>query len=321
VVYQKVNDFFGVLRYFYTFMMLNIAFSMFIRAEGKPQLSLFFGVAGNILNILLDYLFVVRWELGMKGAALASGIAVLLPFLFGIGYFLSKKSTYCFCKFSAKFSDLRNILMNGAAEAIAQISAAITTMIFNWALLSRAGVNGVAAITIIGYVMFIHNMIITGMVIGIHPVISYNYGAKNMSVIIKLVATAIKTAIMVGALLFVLAFTSAANIIGLFTKGNTELIQIGQVGLKCFSIASLISGYNMIATAFLTAIGEAKAAALVSLLRSLVLIVAFLTVLPYILGDMGIWYTAPLTELVTFSIAYYFMNNSKAKLSCGEQCE
>ena len=315
VVYQHVKDFLGVLLYFYLFSMINIAFSMFIRAEGKPQLSLVFGVAGNIINIILDYVFIMRLELGMSGAAFASGIAVLLPFLFGMGYFLTNRSVYRFCRFTANLSDFRAILMNGSAEFISQISVSITTAIFNWVLLERLGINGVAALTIIGYVFFIHSMIITGIAVGIHPVISYNYGAKNMDMILELMTIAVKAVSFVGVLVFAVSFAAPEIIISVFSRENAELLEIGRFGLRCFSVAFLLNGYNFIATVFFTSIGEAKIAALVSCLRSLVLVITFLMVLPHIFGDKGIWFTTPLTEVVTFVIAYQLVNNAKEKIS------
>ncbi|MBP2642860.1 MAG: multi antimicrobial extrusion protein MatE [Firmicutes bacterium] len=314
-VYQYVKDFLGVLLYFYLFSMINIAFSMFIRAEGKPQLSLVFGLAGNIINIILDYVFIMRLEWGMNGAAFASGIAALLPFLFGMGYFLSNKSVYRFCLFSVNLSDFKNILINGAAEFISQISISITTAIFNVVLLERLGINGVAAFTIIGYVFFIHSMLITGIAVGIHPVISYNFGAKNTEMIFELMAIAIKAVTLAGLLIFVFSFAIPENIIRLFSRGNAELLQIGEFGLRCISITFLLNGYNFIATVFFTSIGETKIAALVSCLRSLILVVIFLMVLPNVFGDTGIWLTTPLTEVVTFVVAYLLVNRSKEKLS------
>lgn len=314
VMYQYVKDFLSVLVYFYIFMMMNMAFSMFIRAEGKPQLSLVFGLAGNIVNIILDYVFIMRLDWGMKGAALASGIAVLLPFLFGIGYFLTKRSVYRFCKFSVNFIDLKKILIIGSAEFISQISISMTTFIFNLVLLERFGVNGVAAFTIIGYVLFIQNMILTGIAVGIHPVISYNFGAKNIGIILKLQATAIKAVFLVGMLVFIVSVVASENIIGIFSRGNAELLQIGGMGLKFFSIAFILNGYNIIALVFFTSIGENKVAALISSLRSLILLVIFLWVLPYFLGDIGIWLTTPLTEAVTLVVAYLLMNRAKEKL-------
>lgn len=314
VVYQHVKDFLGVLLYFYLFSMINIAFSMFIRAEGKPQLSMSFGLVGNIINIILDYVFIIRLEWGMSGAAFASGIAVLLPFIFGVGYFMTNRSVYRFCKFGVNLSDFKKILMNGAAEFISQISVSITTAIFNLVLLERMGINGVAALTIIGYVFFLHSMIITGIAVGIHPVTSYNFGAKNMGMIFELMAIAVKAVSLVGLLIFIMSFAAAETIIGIFSRGNVELLQIGRFGLRCFSAAFLLSGYNFIATVFFTSIGETKIAAVVSCLRSLMLLVVFIIVLPPIFGDTGIWLTTPLTEVVTFVVAYLLVNSSKEKM-------
>lgn len=314
-MYQYVKDFLSVVVYFYIFMMMNMAFSMFIRAEGKPQLSLLFGLAGNIFNVILDYVFIMKLDWGMKGAALASGIAVLLPFLFGVGYFLTNRSVFGFNKFTVTLIDFKNILMIGSAEFISQISISITTFIFNLVLLERFGVNGVAAFTIIGYVLFIQNMILTGIAIGIHPVISYNYGAKNIGMIFNLLKTALKVVFLVGVLVFMVSFVASESIISIFSKGNAELLHIGGIGLKLFSITFLLNGYNMIALVFFTSIGETKVAALVSSLRSLILLVIFLLVLPYILGDIGIWLTTPLTEAVTFVIAYFLVTRTKEKLA------
>lgn len=317
IIHQYVKDFLGVLLYFYLFIMMNIAFSMFIRGEGKPQLSLFFGLAGNLINILLDYVFIMRLEWGMTGAALASGIAVLLPFLFGMGYFLQKRSMFRFCKFKATWCDFKRIISNGAAEFISQISVSLATAIFNWVLLARVGVNGVAALTIIGYVLFVHNMIITGIAVGIHPVISYSFGAKNVKMIFELLSTAIKMVVLVGIILCMVSFVGAEQIIRIFSKDNVELLVLGKLGLQCFSLAFILSGYNMLVTVFFTAIGRPKVAAMVSCLRGFVLIVAFLLVLPNFFGNVGIWITTPLVETITFVIAYYLMKQSKVKLAEG----
>jgi Na+-driven multidrug efflux pump len=105
------------------------------------------------------------------------------------------------------------------------------------------------------------------------------------------------------------------SIISIFSRENAELLELGKFGLRCFAAAFLLNGYNFIATVFFTSIGEAKTAALVSCLRSLVLIVIFLMVLPRIFGDTGIWITTPLTEFVTFIVAYVLLNSTKEKLS------
>ncbi len=202
----------------------------------------------------------------------------------------------------------------GSAEFISQISISITTFIFNLVLLERFGANGVAAFTIIGYVLFIQNMILTGIAVGIHPVISYNFGAKNIEMIFKLLKTTVRAVFLVGVIVFMVSFVATESIISIFSRGNSELLHIGGVGLKICSIAFILNGYNIIALVFFTSTGENKVAALVSSLRSLILMVIFLLVLPYILGDIGIWLTMPLTEAVTLVIAYFLVNRSKEKM-------
>lgn len=314
IVQEYVKDFLGVIVYFYVFMMLNMAFSMFIRAEGKPLLSLLFGVSGNIFNVILDYVFIMKLDWGMCGAALASGLSVLVPCLFGLVYFLTNRSVYQFTKFSPNFTDCKNILFNGSAEFIAQISISITIFAFNLVLMERIGVNGVAAQTIIGYVVFIQSMVLTGIAIGIHPLISYNFGAKNMDVIFKLLGIGVKAVFAVGLVICIVSLVYAENIISIFSHNNKELLHIGGIGLRIFSVAFILNGYNIIAAAFFTSIGKAKAALFVSSLRSLVLILFFLLVLPYTLGDIGIWLTTPLAETVTFAVAYFLVSKIKNEL-------
>ena len=105
---------------------MNILFSIFLRAQGRPGLSLFFGLAGNVLNIGLDYFMIACLGMGLRGAALASGISVLLPMCCGL-----------------------------------------TTWVFNRVLLSRIGIDGVAAYTIVGYIASVQFMIITGFATGL----------------------------------------------------------------------------------------------------------------------------------------------------------
>jgi len=314
IVQEYVMDFLRVMVYFYVFMMLNMVFSMFIRAEGKPQLSLFFGISGNILNIILDYIFIMELGWDMRGAALASGLSALVPCLFGLLYFFANKSVYQLTKFRPNFVDFKNILLNGSAEFIAQISISITIFAFNRILMERIGINGVAAQMIIGYIVFMQSMVLTGIAIGIHPLISYHFGAKNMNIIFKLLGISLKAVCAVGLVVCIVSLVYAENIIHIFSLNNKELLSIGKLGLRIFSLAFLLNGYNIIAIAFFTSIGKPKAALLVSILRSLVLILFFLWVLPNILGDIGIWLTTPLAETITCAIAYILVMKFKNEL-------
>jgi len=314
-LYPYVRDYLGTMSYFYTFMMMNITFSMFIRGEGKPQLSLVFGILANIVNIVLDYLLIIRLDYGMKGAALASGISVCIAFTLGLLYFASGRSGFRYCSTSFDKEDLVSMIFNGASELIGQISISITTFLFNLVIIRNLGINGVAAFTIVGYISLIESMALTGIAQGIHPLISYSYGARDREGILLLLSIGARAAVAVGAIAFILSFGAAEGIIRVFAHGNAELISIAKGGIKLYSAAFLLNGYNVVASAYFTSLGDAKSSLVIAALRSLVLVSIFILVLPLLMGETGIWVTVPLTEAVTFAVAWLYIRRSKAALS------
>ncbi len=311
ITFNYVKDFLGTMGFFYVFMMLNMTFSMFIRSEGKPVLSLFFGVAGNLINILLDYLFIFQFNLGMHGAALASGLSVLIPCCCGVIYFHSKHSVYKFTTFRFFWPDLWKMFANGSAEFVAQISGAIIIYVLNWVLLKRIGTMGVAAMTIVGYVSFFQSMIITGIAIGIHPVISYHYGAGDYRRIVDMLNISLKTVVVIGIVFCLSAWLISGTIISLFAGNSESLVKIATEGLKLYSFTFIVNGYNIIATAYFTSLRNAKVAALISILRNLVLIIIFILLLPVVLGNSGIWLAGPVTEVLTFAVSAACINKGR----------
>lgn len=314
VLFGMVRDFLSIMIFFYIFMMLNMTLSMFIRSEGKPQLSLLFIIVSNVLNIVLDYLLIFKFNLGMKGAAIASGTSVLIAFLMGVSYFLSKKSVYKFVKIKIAKNDLMSITINGMAEFIGQISISVTTFLFNLIIIKRIGVEGIAAFTVIGYVSFLQSMVITGIMQGVHPLMSYNYGAKNREKVIELLSIGIKSASVVGVLAFLVSFFASDSIVWLFSKNTGPFAEIASGGLKIFAISYILNGFNMIASVYFVSTGKGKLAAFISVFRSLILVSVFIVVLPVLIGNIGIWLAVPLTEVIILFMAYFYLKKAKQGL-------
>ncbi|OGR27632.1 MAG: hypothetical protein A2277_13250 [Desulfobacterales bacterium RIFOXYA12_FULL_46_15] len=305
-----VSSYLRAILWFYPAMMMNIVFSIFIRAEGKPGLSLFFGVAGNILNIVLDYLMIVRWGMGLRGAALATGISVLVPMWCGILYFLSGRSVLQFVKFSWEWQDIRQIIYNGSSEMIGQLSVGFTTWVFNRVILSRMGVDGVAAYTIAGYIAFVQMMVITGFAIGLGPIVGYDFGAGKTDSIRQVMKIAFASGFITGFICWALILFSSAAIAESFSSGNGNIITLAQSGFGLFAAAFLLNGFNILTTAYFTSIGNAGVSLFIASLRGLLLINLFVLTLPLFMGDAGIWLSYPLAELVTLFFAVVFMRQS-----------
>ena len=159
--------------------ILQLFFQTFFVTAGKPHIGLLLTVSGGIVNIVLDYVFMGPLQMGVRGAALATGMGQLVPTVFGIAYFLFVRHTLYFVKPRILLKVLAESCLNGSSEMVANFSNAIVTYLFNIIMLKFMGEPGVAAITIVLYGQFLFNALYMGFSMGVAPVISYNHGSRN----------------------------------------------------------------------------------------------------------------------------------------------
>lgn len=306
---KTMLNYYGIMLWVYPFMMLNIIFGMFIRGEGKPGLFMINTIITTMLNIILDYIFIVILGLGISGAAYASGIAVVVGTIIMISYFISSNTLFSFSKYKFDKSDLKQTITNGSSEFIGQLSFSITLFFLNLVIMKRMGLIGIAAMTIIGYSGYIYNMIVIGFGQGISPMVSYSYGAKEYEACYKLHQYTSKVVVGLGFLFFILLNLGNRYYAGIFTK-DIELVTLVVYGLRIFSFSFIVTGYNVITSFYFTGVGYAKESAIISSFRGLIFITINIFLLPVIFGDTGIWLIAPITEIGTFLIAVYFVKTN-----------
>lgn len=309
-----LSQYLRIMLLFYPFMMVNITLAMFVRGEGRPALSLSFGLVGNLINLALDYVLIIRMEGGMEGAALASGISVLIPCLLGSGYFLTGRSTFQFCWTKPNWRAIAGMLFNGSSEFVSQISVSITTGLVNWVMLAYLGVHGVAAMTIVGYVAFLESMVILGICQGGHPIISYSYGSSDGDAVRAVTGMVIKGTFLTGVVFFGVVMVAAPHIAILFASADSQLATIAAEGMRWYGYSFLLGGVNSAASMYFTALGGSFRSAVISGLRGLVLISLFVILLPRIMGAKGVWLAAPLTETCTFLLSGFWMVQSMNRL-------
>ncbi len=302
-------DYYVIMLWVYPFMMLNIIFGMFIRGEGKPSLFMINTIITTVLNIILDYMFIVVLRLGISGAAYASGIAVVVGTIIMTGYFISSNTIFSFSKYKFDKHDFKQTITNGGSEFIGQLSFSITMFFLNLVIMKRMGLTGVAAMTIIGYSRYIYSMIVIGFGQGMAPMVSYSYGAREYEVCYKLRKYTSKVVLGLGFLFFILLNLGNRYYAGIFTQ-DIDLITLVAYGLRIFSFSFIVTGYNVITSFYFTGIGYAKESAIISSFRGLILLTINIFLLPVIFRDTGIWLIAPATEIGTFLLAVYFVKNS-----------
>ncbi|MEN8076674.1 MATE family efflux transporter [Clostridioides difficile] len=284
-----------------------------LRVMGKPNYAMVADIISSGLNIVLDYIFIVKFDLGLAGAGFASGIAFTVGFLFALSQYLKKDSILKFCKVKFDFKKIIRIFYNGSSEGITQFAVAFSNYIFNIVLMIRIGEMGVSAFSIILYVASLVTAVFSGICNGISPIISFNYGANYKERINKILKMAIITITILGVFSTVLMIFGGEILISMFTEGDKELIKLTTEATNLYSIAFVFNGLNILASAYFTALEDAKTSAIISVLRGVLLIIAFIIILPVVLGDAGIWLTIPASELVTVIIAIKYMKKSKIK--------
>lgn len=280
--------------------------NLFVTA-GKPTLGLVLSVLAGIANIIFDYIFIVLMQMGIKGAALGTGIGYIIPTIVGTMFFLTNKSELHFCKPKMDASVLTKSCSNGASEMVSQLATAVTTFLFNATMMKLLGEDGVAAITVIIYSQFLLTTLYIGFSMGVAPVISYNYGSENVKQLKKVVRICFGFIIIVSVFVFLFSFFAGESIAEIFAENNENVFEITKKGFAIFSFSFLFSGGNIFASALFTALSNGKVSATISFLRTFGFITIFLLILPRVLNVTGVWLAIPIAELLTLMLTIYLI--------------
>lgn len=290
-------------------------FSNLFVTAGKPGLGFGLSLLAGIVNIVLDYVFIVLCRLGIQGAALGTGCGYLIPTVVGLIYFTKNNGSLSFVKPRLKWNVIKESCINGSSEMVSQLATAVTTFLFNITMMNLLGENGVAAITIIIYSQFLLNTLYIGYSMGIAPIIGFNYGNKNTIQQKKVFQISIQFITVVSSLIFIFSRFGGTNIIRLFVDDTSEVYQIAADGFTIFSYSFLFCGLNIFTSSMFTALSNGKVSAILSFLRTFGLLAGGILLLPKICGLTGIWLAVPVAEGIMFLVSVACLLNYKEKYS------
>lgn len=294
------------------FMLQNVFQSFFVTAE-KPKLGLGVIVIAGVTNMVLDFLLVGVFQIGLAGAAFATVTSECIGGLFPILYFARKNSSLL--KLGRTHFNGKIFLCacgNGSSELMTNLSSSIVNSLYNIQLMNLAGENGVAAFGTIMYVNFIFIAIFLGYSIGSAPLVSYHYGAGNHDELKNLFQKSLRLIGIWGLILFILAQLIARPLAAIFVGYDADLFSMTQNGFRIYCIAYLINGFNIYGSSFFTALNNGLISAAISFLRTLVFQLAAVLLLPLLLDINGIWSAVAVAELLTLGLTVtFFVRNRK----------
>jgi len=287
-------------------VILQVAVEYFMRLDGRPGWAFFTTIGAGLTNVVLDYILIAEFGMGISGAGIASSAGIGVAVAIGIYYFIFKARMLRFARPIMDFRFLRNAMINGSSEMVSELSAGVKTLVFNYVVLSYAGEYGVAALSIMMYTYYLLSSVHIGLSIGVSPAVSFNYGRQNFPKIRELVR--MSGLVMLGAsvLSFVVALVYGNDIIRLFAKGEQTVVAIAEGALAIFAFSFLLEGVSILASGFFTSVNNGKISALISFLKSFVFTLGFVMVLPPLFGLNGVWLSVPMSEVAAVAMSVFF---------------
>ncbi|MFC1234983.1 MATE family efflux transporter [Vibrio sp. F74] len=311
-----MSEYYRVVMPFLLAQLMTIVLYFFVRLDGFPSLAATALVIGAILNVGLDYLFIAVFNWGLSGAAWATGLSQLLPLLTLLMYFLSRKRKLRFSLWQKNWSEVFQAAYNGLSEFINEISGGIIAFIFNLMLISRAGVEGVAAITVLNYLLMIGFMVYFSIADTAQVMISQNFGAQNAQRLREFLKITFFMTSLVSILtiLILLLFNESLIYMFLDDRGTEGTVAMAIEFVYYVWPVFIFAGANMTISGYLTAIHLPFQSGIVSLSRSLIFPASLLILLFVLFDDNRFVIALPIGECLTFIIALaYFIRHKPAR--------
>lgn len=294
--------------------LLQNSFQSFLVVAEKPQMGLKISIVAGITNMVLDFLFIYVFKWGVFGAAFATAISQIVGGMIPLVYFIRKNDTplrITKAKFDKKA--LVQTCINGSSEMLTNVSTSLVNMLYNMQLMKFAGADGVVAYGVIIYVSFIFSGTYIGYSIGSAPIISYHYGAENKEELKTLLKQSIILLGITSVIMTICAEILAKLLASVFVSYDNNLLEMNTNAIRIFSISFIISGFNIFASSFFTALNNGVVSAAISFLRTLVFQIAMIFILPIIWGLNGIWFAVVFAEILALIISIIFLVCNRKK--------
>lgn len=288
--------------------------SYMIVAE-KPKFAMYVVIMAGVTNMFLDFLFMDVFHMGVAGAALATGLSQCVgggvPFV----WFLSKrnKSALRFTKTNFEIVPMVKACINGSSEMMSSISASITGVLYNMQLMKYAGEDGVAAYGVVMYAAFVFIGIFSGYSSGSSPIMGYHYGAANHKEMKNVLNKSLIILSSSAVVLTAVAILLARPISSIFVGYDAALLDMTTRAFTICATPFLVMWFNMYASSFFTALNDGAVSAAISFMRSLILPVICILVMPEIWHLDGVWYALAGSEILSAVVSVGFMLAKRKK--------
>jgi putative MATE family efflux protein len=304
IVQDMANDYLRVVFIGSVFFLLTITLDPLVRNDGYPMIAMNIMVISVLVNLVLDYVFVMKMGMGVTGAAIATVIAFALSAVRLTLHFFSSKAGLTVNLGNMKFEPriVHRILESGLPSFAMQLSVSILFFAHNFVLLRYGSDAEVSAYGIMGYSFSIFYMLFEGIAVGVQPIIGFNYGAGLYDRVCRTLKLAMTACVTVGALGFLIFFLFPEKVVQFFTPGDPLLLEVTVGGMRIFVLSLLVQGIVVVNATYYQSINRVRSALFIHLGKIFVFLLPLLFTLPMVFGLKGVWFATPVADYLMIFI-------------------
>ena len=284
--------------------ILNSTMQVIIRADYNPKLVMLAAVSGNLVNIVFDWLFIGVFNWGMFGGAAATALGPIVAICILSFHYIKKKNTFSLTRNFFEWDILQRIFKNGIGTFILELSLGAVVIFFNIVLLDVSGQDAVAVFAIISNIAYVGKGIFNGISQAAQPIISTNYGARNMTRVKQTLHTALAAGLLFSLFCYLLILLFPEAIVGFFINAEEMyLLDHGVWAAKIYFISFAFTAVNTVLMYYFQSVESTKVTMLIAILRGLIFVLIGLFIFPNFLGELGVWITIIFSEVMALLVA------------------
>ncbi len=301
---------------FSIFNVFNVTMNNIVSSEGAAKTAMCALLAGALLNVILDPIFIYALDLGVAGAAIATAISQMISTVVYLCYILRKKSVFDFrikeCSFSKE--TMSEILKIGIPTLLFQILTSLSIGMMNNAAKEYGG-SSLAAMGPLTKIMSMGSLVVFGFLKGFQPIAGFSYGAKKFDRLHEAIKTSVLWSTIFCVVFGLIVATFPSQIMALFTKGDIEMIRIGSVALRSNGLSFTLFGFYTVYSFLFLVMGKAAKGCILGACRQGICFVPVVLLLPKICGLSGVLYAQPIADVLSAIVTAFMAVHLHKELS------
>ena len=316
VTMEYVKQYLLGLAPFSACFIISYNLEVLIKTDGFPKLAVITVTSGAVANLILDYIAIFLLDMGVFGAAVATGTSQMLTCVMYLAHFFSKKCTFRLRKFRFDFRVLKRLIPIGLSDGVTELCNGLMILIFNRTVQKYLGADGLVTYTVIAYMNTIVINLMMGISQGMQPLVSYRYGKCDGDSCKKLLGFGLKTALLFGGVCLGGLYLFAPQVVSTYlSEASPALVADSVVAFRQYSFSWLLVGFNIAIGGFLTALERPLPAIAISTGRGLIIQSVVLVALAAVTRGAGLWFAPVLAEILVLAMAGVFLKRNLRQMN------